>query len=70
MRNLRYLTRRARTLEPTKQFDQAFPAAFGDDLDPSVDKIFRGPEQPKLKCVPANPPPEAHALDPAAHPGG
>src|SRR5258708_18565247 len=70
VRNLRHLTWRARTLEPAKQFHQALLAAFGDNLDPSVDKIFCRPEQPKLKGVPADPPPEAHALNPAAYPRG
>jgi hypothetical protein len=46
VRNLHHLTWCARTLEPAKQLHQALPAAFGDDLDPSVDKIFRSPEQP------------------------
>ena len=70
VRNLRHLTWCARSLKTAKQFDQAVLAAFGYDLDPAVEKIFRGAEQPELKRIPANPPAEANALHPAAYPGG
>ena len=69
MRNLGNLTRSTRTLKPTKQFDQAVLAALGDNLDPSIDKVFRGAEQAEFERVTPDPPAKADPLDPAAHPG-
>ena len=70
VRNLRHLTWCARTLKSTKQFHQIVPAALGDNLDPAVDKVFRGPEQPEFERVPPDPPAKANALHPAAYPRG
>ena len=70
VRNLRHLTWRTRTLKSTKQLDQVVLSAFGDNLDPSVDEVLRGPEQAEFERVLANPPSEANALHPAAYPRG
>lgn len=68
--NLGNLPRGPWALKPDEQLHQAFLTALSDNLDPSIDKVFRGTEQTEFEGVTANPPAEAHTLDPAAYPGG